>query len=64
MPARIDCIKIWACRWFVYCEVHRLLPLDYRVFTPILEKLRKRIQGEEQEQCKEFHQAADNFATR
>ena len=31
-------------RWIVYVQMHLLLPLDYRVFTPILEKLRKHVQ--------------------
>lgn len=28
-------------RWIVYCQTHAVLPLDHRVFTPILEKLRR-----------------------
>ena len=32
-------------RWLVYVQMHLLLPFDYRVFTPILEKLRKHVQA-------------------
>ena len=31
-------------RWLVYVQLHLHLPFDYRVFTPILEKLRKHLQ--------------------
>ena len=48
-------------RWAVYCKVHAVLPLDYRVFTPVLDKLRKRsdlIRGGDEA----FEKAASDFA--
>ena len=34
-------MNFYLFRFFVYCQVHQVLPLDCRVFIPILEKLRK-----------------------
>lgn len=50
-------------RWLVYCQTHFILPLDYRVFTPILEKLRKFLQvGEvDPKLLAGFHEQADTF---
>eukprot|EP00095_Tigriopus_kingsejongensis_P000958 maker-scaffold83_size396513-snap-gene-0.15 protein:Tk00958 transcript:maker-scaffold83_size396513-snap-gene-0.15-mRNA-1 annotation:"conserved hypothetical protein" len=52
-------------RWFVYCQTHFILPLDYRVFPPILDKLRKYLQSGEvgKESLEEFHRVADTFTT-
>ena len=32
-------------RWLVYAQTHGLLPLDMRVFPPILERLRTYLQA-------------------
>lgn len=62
-------------RWSVYSRIHSTLPLDHRVFTPILDKLRKlnvllnasgnsvAAEGEiESDPMKDFHSAATEFA--
>ena len=33
-------------RWIVYTQIHAILPLDYRVFNPILDKIRVNIHAQ------------------
>ena len=40
IQGRMDRFQTAMIRWLVYCEIHNILPLDYRVFTPILDKIR------------------------
>lgn len=40
VQGRMSRLETAASRWQVYCMTHAILPLDYRVFTPILEKIR------------------------
>lgn len=50
-------------RWTVYCQTHAILQLDHRVFTPILDKLRKKLQsgGMTGAAATEFNDNADTF---
>ena len=40
IQGRMNRFQTAMIRWLVYCEIHNILPLDYRVFTPILDKIR------------------------
>ena len=50
-------------RYLVYCQVHFHLPLDYRVFVPILEKLRKPVQAGQigEDVVTEFHAMSEKL---
>ena len=36
LKGRMSRIETAMTRWLVYVQMHLLMPLDYRVFTPIL----------------------------
>ena len=42
VQCRLDRDQTAMARWLVYCEVHRMLPLDHRCFVPLLERLRRK----------------------
>jgi hypothetical protein len=61
-------------RWVVYCQAHAAFPIDYRVFTPMLDRVRKVVQAMTNEtsavggggddvraMLSTFHDAADIF---
>ena len=50
-------------RFFVYCQIHQVLPLDCRVFIPILEKLRKPVLANQipDELVKQFHETSEKL---
>lgn len=43
IQGRMNRFQTAMIRWLVYCEIHNILPLDYRVFTPILDKIRSHV---------------------
>ena len=43
IQGRMNRFETAMIRWLVYCEIHNILPLDYRVFTPILDKIRSHV---------------------
>ena len=46
-------------RWIVYCQIHTILPLDFRVFTPVLERIRSHAQTSPE--VDDFNAVADAF---
>ena len=43
IQGRMNRFQTAMIRWLVYCDIHNILPLDYRVFTPILDKIRSHV---------------------
>ena len=43
IQGRMNRFQTAMIRWLVYCEIHNILPLDYRVFAPILDKIRSHV---------------------
>ena len=63
IQARMSRVDTALTRFFVYCEVHQVLPLDCRVFIPILEKLRKPVLANQipDEMVKQFHETSETL---
>ena len=57
-------------RWTVYCQIHTILPLDFRVFNPILERIRAHVvsfqsnkKSSLESQAEDFNAVADAFVS-
>ena len=43
VQGRMNRLETAMTRWLVYCQIHSILPLDHRVFNPILDKVRMHV---------------------
>ena len=63
IQSRMSRVDTALARFFVYCQVHQVLPLDCRVFIPILEKLRKPVLANQipDSLVKQFHETSEKL---
>ena len=63
IQSRMSRVDTALSRFFVYCQIHQVLPLDCRVFIPILEKLRKPVLANEipVDLVKQFHETSEKL---
>lgn len=55
-------------RWIVYCQIHTILPLDFRVFSPVLDRIRAHVHSQSLQEAArpdidEFNAVADAFVS-
>ena len=63
IQSRMSRVDTALTRLLVYCQVHLVLPLDCRVFIPILEKLRKPVLANQIPDMlvREFHETSEKL---
>ena len=63
IQSRMSRVDTALTRLLVYTQMHLVLPLDCRVFIPILEKLRKPVLANQiaDPLVKEFHEASEKL---
>jgi BAI1-associated protein 3 len=63
IQSRMSRVDTALTRLLVYCQMHLVLPLDCRVFIPILEKLRKPVLANQipEQMVQEFHETSEKL---